>query len=247
MRTELLHNPTSGVVHVVFERPREQLIARASALLARDAAIEARTTVGGPASGHDGHGDGHGARDRSVDASGDPSTTMFTATAPGQSLWLAPPVEGTVASIAIARGAELYLQSSAWLARTSDVSLDTKWHGARAFFAKGASLARAWGEGELWYGAYGGLHVVEIGTLYPQFLCEASHVVAFTEGVQHRPRGRDAEARKARKGTDAGSLGEGWVDFSGAGRLWLQTRNPTALAEFLHPFRRVGGPAPPNR
>lgn len=224
MRSELQHNPTSGLLRVVFERPREQLIARATALVARDTAIEARTTLGtGGGSGED-------------DA--DPSTTLFTATAPGQSLWLAPPAEGTVASIGIARGAELFLQSSAWLARTADVGFDASWHGARAFFRRGATLLRAWGEGELWYGAYGGLHVVEIGASRPRYVCVADHVVAFTEGVRHVP-------RKANKGGD-GEASEGWVDFSGAGRLWLQTRNPAALAEFLHPWRNVGGPAAPK-
>lgn len=229
MRTELVHNPTAGVLRVVFERPREQLVARGSALAARDTAVEARTSVGGEGA-------------EGVDA----TTTVFTATAPGQSLWLAAPAFGTIASISIARGAELFIQSSSWLARTPDVGLDSKWHGARAFFPRGGTLARAWGEGELWYGAYGGLHVVEIGTLHPHYTCDAHHVVAFTEGVQHRPRGTDAEGRKVRKG-DPGGLGEGWVDFSGVGRLWLQTRNPVALAGFLHPFRRVGGPSAPAK
>jgi uncharacterized protein (AIM24 family) len=238
VRCELLHNPTSGVVHVTFQHPREQLVARASALVARDTSIDARTTR--PTAGADG-------REEARREDDDPTTTLFTATAPGQSLWLAAPAEGTVASIAIARGAELFIQSSSWLARTPDVGLDTSWHGARTFFPRGATLARAWGEGELWYGAYGGLHVVEIGTTHESYAAAADHVVAFTEGVQHRPRRGDPEGRKARKGGDGDHLGEGWVDFSGAGRLWLQTRNPTALAGFLHPFRRVGGPTHPAR
>ena len=34
--------------------------------------------------------------------------------------------------------------------------------------------------------------------------------------------------------------GEGLVcELQGQGRVWLQTRNPGALASFLHPFRRV--------
>jgi len=34
--------------------------------------------------------------------------------------------------------------------------------------------------------------------------------------------------------------GEGLVcRFQGQGRLWMQTRNPGALASFLHPFRPV--------
>jgi uncharacterized protein (AIM24 family) len=33
---------------------------------------------------------------------------------------------------------------------------------------------------------------------------------------------------------------EGLVcQFSGTGRLWLQTRSAPSLASFLHPFRRV--------
>jgi uncharacterized protein (AIM24 family) len=58
-------------------------------------------------------------------------------------------------------------------------------------------------------------------------------MVAFTSGLQYN-------VRKLGGLKSLFLSGEGLVcDFQGRGRLWLQTRNPGALATFLHPFRPV--------
>ena len=66
---------------------------------------------------------------------------------------------------------------------------------------------------------------------YQGYICDTTHMVAFTQGLQYSVR-------------SVGGLkslflsGEGLVcEFRGQGRLWMQTRNPGALASFLHPFR----------
>ena len=217
MRTELSHNPSSGVVKVVFDRPGEQLVVRARSLVARDAAVEARTTV----------------LARRTDGGHEEPTTTFTATAPGQSLWVAPPIDGAVASIPLDAGTELFLDGAAWLASTAGVTLDSTWHGSSKFFDRGAPLARAWGEGEVWVGAYGGLHVIEVGRVHDAYLCDSAHVVAFSQGLRFEV--RDQEGLRSPAG-----LGRA-ATFSGQGRIWLQTRKPAGLAAFCHPFRGVGG------
>jgi uncharacterized protein (AIM24 family) len=65
------------------------------------------------------------------------------------------------------------------------------------------------------------------------YVCDTGHVVAFTDGLDYRVR-----PVAGLKGLFFS--GEGLVcEFRGSGQLWVQTRNPTSLAIFLHPFRRV--------
>jgi len=157
----------------------------------------------------------------------------FTATAPGQSMWFAPAPEGAIVCITMQPGMELFLQSGAYLASTPGVTLDTKWQGAKGFFSGGLFLIRAYGQGYLWFNCYGGAHVLDIGQQYHGYICDNTHMVAFTQGLQY-----NISKVGGLKSLFLG--GEGLVcNFQGQGRLWLQTRNPSSLASFLHPFRPV--------
>lgn len=231
MRTEIVHNPFYGALAVTFDRPGEQLVAAATSLIARDGAMDAKTTR----------------TDGDPERTGAPETrrasTTFTATAPGQKLWLAPPADGSIDVVPLLPGAEIYLDARAWLASTAEVALDARWHGAKTFYEADARrstrvLLRAWGQGEVWFGAYGGFHVLDIGTAHEPMVCDVAHVVAFTHGLQHAVRRIDALAEAG--GTGASADGR-MAELSGQGRVWLQTRKPSALAAFLHPFRGVGG------
>lgn len=226
MQSEIRHNPDFGVVRVVFDHPGEQLVTEAGAMVGRDTAMDMKTNMQG------GFG---GALKRKLLGGESLFQNTFTATAPGQSLWVAPAAEGTVETIVLQPGMELFLQSGAYLASTPGVMLDTKWQGAKGFFAGGLFLLRAYGQGQIWFSSYGGLHPIDIGDAYPGYVCDNSHMVAFSQGLTY----------SVKKLGGLKSLffgGEGLVcEFQGRGRLWLQTRNPASLAAFLHPFRRVGG------
>ncbi len=225
MQSEIRHNPDFGVVRVTFDRPGEQLTTEAGAMVARDSALDMKTNLQGGLGG---------ALKRRLLGGESLFQNTFTATAPGQTLWIAPPAEGTVEAVSLTPGMEIFLQSGAYLASTPGVALDTKWQGAKGFFAGGLFLLRAYGEGTLWFAAYGGLHVVDLGERYPGYVCDNSHMVAFSHGLRY-------SVRKLGGIKSLFLSGEGLVcDFSGEGRLWLQTRNPASLAAFLHPFRRVG-------
>lgn len=231
MRTEIVHNPFYGALAVTFDRPGEQLVAAATSLIARDGAMDAKTTRA------------EGDPDRTGAPAVRRASTTFTATSPGQTLWLAPPSDGSVDVVPLLPGAELYLDARAWLASAAEVALDARWHGARTFYeADGRRstrlLFRAWGQGEVWFGAYGGFHVLDIGTAHAPMVCDVAHVVAFTQGLTLAMRRIDALAEAS--GTGAPAEGR-MVELSGHGRVWLQTRKPSALAAFLHPFRGVGG------
>lgn len=224
MRHQIRHNPDFGVVQITFDQPGEQVIAESGAMVARDGAIDMKTNLQGGLGG---------ALKRKLLGGESLFQNTFTATAPGQTLWLAPAPEGHVECIDLQPGMEIFLQSGAYLASTPGVTLDTKWQGAKGFFSGGLFLIRAYGQGQLWFSAYGGLHAIDIGHQYAGYVCDNTHMVAFTSGLQYN-------VRKLGGLKSLFLSGEGLVcDFQGRGRLWLQTRNPGALATFLHPFRPV--------
>lgn len=224
MRHEIRHNPDFGVIQVMFDQPGEQVITEAGAMVARDSAVDMKTNLQG------GLGS---ALKRKLLGGESLFQNTFTATAPGQTLWVAPAPEGAIETIHLQPGMELFLQSGAYLASTPGVTLDSKWQGAKGFFAGGLFLLRAYGEGTVWFSSYGGMHIVDIGQQYQGYICDNTHMVAFTQGLQYN-------VRKLGGLKSLFLSGEGLVcDFQGQGRLWLQTRNPGSLASFLHPFRPV--------
>jgi uncharacterized protein (TIGR00266 family) len=155
----------------------------------------------------------------------------FTAVGgPGQ-VMLAPGAPGDVVAFQLEPQRSLFIQSSAYLASTPDATLDTKWGGARGFFSgMGMFLLKATGPGTVFVGSY--------GAIYPkrcdgQYIVDTDHIVAFQDSVQYGI-------------TKVGGIkslffgGEGLVaKFTGQGMIYAQTRSPSSLASFLHPYRPV--------
>ena len=91
-------------------------------------------------------------------------------------------------------------------------------------------LLKASGVGDLFISSYGAVHPVQVQGTYT---VDTGHIVAFQETLQY-------SIRKVGGLKSLFFSGEGLVcEFSGHGMLWLQTRNPTTLASFMHPYRRV--------
>jgi uncharacterized protein (TIGR00266 family) len=224
VRHEIRHNPDFGVIQVVFDHPGEQMVTESGAMVARDTAIDMKTNLQGGLGG---------ALKRKLLGGESLFQNTFTATGPMQSMWVAPAPEGAIQHIALQPGMELFLQSGAYLASTPGITLDTKWQGAKGFFAGGLFLLRAYGQGDLWFSSYGGLHIIDVGQQYQGYVCDNTHLVAFTAGLQY-------QVRKLGGLKSLFFSGEGLVcELQGQGRLWLQTRNPGSLATFVHPFRAV--------
>jgi uncharacterized protein (TIGR00266 family) len=223
MQYQLRDKPDFAMVEVRFDQAGEQLLVESSAMVARDTAMEMKTAIQGGLLN---------AAKRKLLGGESIFQNTFTATAPGQSLWLAPGPEGDVQALELDGSYPVMLNSGAFLASAPSVTLDTKWGGAKGFFSgTGFFLLRAEGHGPLFFGAYGGLHAIDVGP--GGYVVDTSHVVGFTGGLDYRV-------------TKVGGMkslffsGEGLVcEFHGQGRLWISTRNPGSLASFLHPFRRV--------
>ena len=124
-------------------------------------------------------------------------------------------------------GDVLYLQKTAFLARTDGVKLKVKWAGFRSAFAKeGLFRLMAAGNGRLWYGAYGGILERTVdGTL----IVDGGHLVAYQKGVK-------MQIGKAGGLFSSMFSGEGFVNrLRGNGTVYIQTRSLSGLASWLNP------------
>lgn len=224
MKYEIIDAPNFALLKVTFEAPGEHVVAESGAMVAMGGDIDVKTAMRGGLLA---------AAKRRVLGGESIFQNTFSARAPGQQLFLAPPPEGDLRARVLAPGETFFLQSGAYVAHVGDeLKLETQWGGVRGFFGGiGLFLLRLVGPGTVFFGSYGALHEVSVGP--DGYTADTGHIVAFTQGFDYsvRPFG-------GMKGLFFS--GEGLVcDFTGAGSLLLQTRSPQSLASFLHPFRPV--------
>jgi uncharacterized protein (TIGR00266 family) len=148
----------------------------------------------------------------------------------GGTVSVAPRLPGDVTPIAVDGSQALMVASGAWLAGDSSVDVDTKWGGGKTFFSgKGLFLLKCTGQGDILAASYGAIlsMTLEAGQSYT---LDTGYVVAFDESVQFDVH----KAGGSWKTTILG--GEGLVTrFTGPGRLWLQTRSPQELIDWIIP------------
>ena len=139
----------------------------------------------------------------------------FRATERNAILGLAPPYQGDIAHVEV--DGRIYAQSGAFLASSTGLRLDTKWGGAKTFFAgEGLILLKVEGSGDLFLSSFGGIIEKSVAG---RFVIDTGHIVAFEDTLDFRVR---------RVGGLKATLlsGEGLVaEFEGSGRVWIQTRS----------------------
>ncbi len=153
---------------------------------------------------------------------------IYRAPASGGELTVAPPLPGDLFVLDL-KDEALLVQSGSYVASETGIALDTKWGGAKTFFAsEGLIMLRASGTGKLLLSSFGAIHEVNLerGQTYT---VDTGHLVAFTEGIGFKVR---------RIGGMKSTLfsGEGLVvDLTGPGRVLLQTRSTDAFLAWLIP------------
>lgn len=127
-------------------------------------------------------------------------------------------------------GDTFILTAGSFMAATDGVTLNTRFGGLKALFSgEGAFIVEAGGSGELFFNSYGAIIEKEIdGSL----VVDTGHVVAWESGLNYNV-------------TSVGGVkstlfsGEGLVlNFSGRGKIYLQTRTLNGIARWLTPFSR---------
>ena len=157
----------------------------------------------------------------------------FTATTGGE-ISVAPKLPGDIIHLPLSGGAML-VQSGSWIASEPSVEVDTKWGGAKTFFSgEGLFMLHCSGAGDMLVSSYGAIveRQLQPGEVYT---VDTGHIVAFDEAVTYA-------VRKVGNWKSTILGGEGLVtDFTGPGRLLLQTRSAQDLIDWLTvslPFSR---------
>jgi len=151
----------------------------------------------------------------------------FRAESSGE-LTLAPSLPGDIQAIELNNNSVL-VQSGSYIASTPELTVDTKWGGAKTFFSReGLFLLKVSGTGTLFVSSYGAIHEVELSA-GQRYVVDTGHMVSFSEGVGYSVK---------RVGGLKSTLfsGEGLVcELTGPGKIMIQTRSADAFLSWLIP------------
>lgn len=153
---------------------------------------------------------------------------VYRASAQGGEITLAPALPGDMVMREL-KGETLLVQSGSYVASSEGIGIDTKWTGAKTFFAReGLIMLRASGTGTLLLSSYGAIHEKELGP-GETYTVDTGHLVAFSEGM-----GFNVRMVGGIKSTLFS--GEGLVvDLTGPGKVLMQTRSEDAFLTWLIP------------
>lgn len=222
LQFDIHHQPDFSILSVKLQ-PGQKLLAEPSAMATMEPSIELKAGFRG------GLGKSLG---RML---GGESLIVNTFTGPGE-VMLAPGAPGDVLHYRMA-GNSLMLQRGAFLARSEGVELSGKWQGARGFFnGEGLVLLKAEGSGDLFFNSYGAILELDVNE---GFVVDTGYIVAFEDTLQYRV----TVLPGLRPGAKLKSLlfgGEGLVcQFSGRGKVWIQTRTIEPFLRWVHAYRPV--------
>jgi uncharacterized protein (TIGR00266 family) len=219
VQVQLRHNPSFTVARCVLAGG-ELLRVEGGAMIAHSAGVQLEAKAqGGVLAG----------LKRSVLGGGSFFVTTYTAPAQGGWVDVAGVLPGDTVSIDVTPDRPFFLRRGSWIANSDGVQIDTQWGGmANLFGGEGGFGFRASGQGEALVSIYGAVDLID---LEPNEVVtiDTGHVVAYDLGLRF-------QMRRAVQGRSIQSLksGEGWVfDFTGPGRVLLQSRNPEALQHWV--------------
>jgi uncharacterized protein (TIGR00266 family) len=155
--------------------------------------------------------------------------TLFTAETGDGELVLAPSVLGDILKMDMS-GNTIYAEGGAYLAGSPGLELSTKGSLKAMISGEGLFLQRITGTGIVFLNSFG---AVFEKTLAPGevYIVDTNHIVAFEETIQYK-------IKKASKGIFSSlASGEGLVcEYTGPGKMWVQTRALSALAQAIGKF-----------
>ncbi|MFM8973564.1 MAG: TIGR00266 family protein [Actinomycetota bacterium] len=153
----------------------------------------------------------------------------FTAQAPAQ-ISFAPGAPGDIAHHALDGNTNVMVTSGSYLFSDGNVTVDTKWGGAKTFFStEGIFILNVAGAGNLFVASYGAIRRVDLEA-GQTLIVDTGHVVAFHAGMGY-------QVRKFGNWKSTILGGEGLVvELTGPGSVWIQTRSPESFAGFIAPF-----------
>lgn len=226
MQIEVEAKPSFGMAVVKLD-PGETIVAEAGAMVAMSPGVKVDTTFAG---GGGGVGSMISAAviglARKFLAGESMFVNRFKASGSGAEVMLAPTMVGDVIHLGLDKAA-LTVQGTSYLASSPDIGVDVVWGGFSMMFSgEGAFFLRCHGTGDLLLNAYGAIEKVDVDGSY---VVDTGHLVAYEGNLTYK-------LRRAGGWKSTLLSGEGMVlEFSGKGRLWLQTRNLGSLVSWVTP------------
>jgi uncharacterized protein (TIGR00266 family) len=151
----------------------------------------------------------------------------YRAPAGGGEINLSPPLPGDMFVMNLER--PFLIQSGSYVASEMSVEIDTKWGGARTFFAsEGLFLLRTSGIGQIILSSFGAIHEIDLQA-GEKYTIDTGHFVAFDEGIGF-------QVKKVGGLKSTLFSGEGLVvDVTGPGKVLLQSRSTDSFLSWLIP------------
>ncbi len=140
---------------------------------------------------------------------------------------LAPSSPGDIIDLNLS-GNTVFAQSGAFLAGEGSVTLSTQGSLKAMISGEGLFLQKLSGTGKVFLNSYGAIILKELAA-GEAYVVDTGNMVAFEESVTYK-------IKKASKGIFSSlASGEGLVcEFSGPGKVWLQTRDLKGFAQLLY-------------
>ncbi len=218
MQVEILYRPSYSVARVLLERG-EKIQAESGAMLGMAPDMQMETEAKGGV-----------LKSLVRSAFGGESFFMntYTGVSAGDDILLAPPLPGDIAVIEM-RGETLMVQSGSYLASSAGLTVDTKWAGAKTFFAsEGLIMLKVSGSGTLIVSSYGAIHPMELDA-GRKYVVDTGHLVTFEEHIGFK-------IKKVAGWKSTLFSGEGLVvELTGPGKLNLQSRSQDSFLSWLIP------------
>ena len=153
-------------------------------------------------------------------------SSVFTAESGAGEVVLAPSSPGDIIGFDMS-GNTILAQSGAYLAGTEGMELSTQGSFKAMISGEGLFLQKITGNGKVFLNSYGAVYVKELSA-GEHYILDTGHLVAYEDSASYT-------LKKAAKGLFSTlASGEGLVcDFTGPGKLWMQTRNLKGFASLI--------------
>jgi uncharacterized protein (TIGR00266 family) len=215
---EILYKPSYSLAEIHL-KPEQSITAEGGAMVYMSANLELVTQAKGGV---------FGSLKRSMLGGESFFMNTFTARGGPGTIGLAPPLSGDVIYKEL-EAETFFVTSGCYMASDPEVLIDTKFGGAKTFFAReGLFLLKLEGTGFLFMSSYGALHQVNLES-GQRFVVDTGHIVAFDSTISWNVK---------RIGGLKSTLfsGEGLVaEFQGPGTIFTQTRSEDAFLSWLIP------------
>jgi len=227
MRYDVVHPGSNALVAVHLE-PYEQIQAQSGAMVSRTSKIQVEGTFFG----------GFMKSMKRAFLSGESLFFQKLKAEDGEGeVLIAPAVPGDIKVLPLVGGQDYYVKNGCLLASFENVVLDSKMQKLSRGLFSGAGLfvIHAHGEGHIAVSAFGALIEISVPAR-EKYIVDNGHIVAWFGDMEYRI------VRGGKTWVSSVTSGEGLAcEFTGPGKVWLQSRNPQAFGEWIKTFVPMRG------